>query len=183
MNRDGERENPEQVEPEAPPIDAGRRNFVRGSMIGGAAALGALTAPSLAQAELSVAKSSISHYHVPASDKSVHWGYFSKKLAPLVEINSGDFVTMETITHHAYDDFDRMIKGDPGCEAIFYWDKKRKGVDRRGGAARCFALRARSGRGARRSYLHRSSCHQRGRTGRHSRGAHPRRETSRLCKP
>jgi hypothetical protein len=25
-----------------------------------------------------------------------------------------------------------MIKGDPGAESVFYWDKQRKGVDRRG---------------------------------------------------
>jgi acetamidase/formamidase len=41
-------------------------------------------------------------------------------------------VTIETLTHHAYDDFERMIQGDPGAESVFYWDKKRKGVNRRG---------------------------------------------------
>jgi len=34
----------------------------------------------------------------------VHGGYFSKKLPPVIEVVSGDFVTMEAITHHAYDD-------------------------------------------------------------------------------
>jgi acetamidase/formamidase len=37
------------------------------------------------------------HYYVPATDKTVHWGYFSKSLTPLVEINSGDFVTIEVL--------------------------------------------------------------------------------------
>jgi acetamidase/formamidase len=69
---------------------------------------------------------------LPANDKTVHWGYFSKTLKPQVEVDSGDFVTIEAVTHHAYDDFERMIKGDPGVESIFFWDKKRKGVDRRG---------------------------------------------------
>jgi acetamidase/formamidase len=41
-------------------------------------------------------------------------------------------VTIETVTHHANDDAERMVTGDPGVESIFYWDAKRKGVDRRG---------------------------------------------------
>jgi acetamidase/formamidase len=111
--------------------DQSRRSFMQGSLMG-AATLGALTTSSLAHAQTSVGRSTLSHYHVPANDKTVHWGYFSKKLAPVLEVVSGDFVTMEAITHHAYDDFERMIKGDPGVESIFYWDSKRKGVDRRG---------------------------------------------------
>ena len=31
-------------------------------------------------------------------------------------------MTLEAVTHHAYDDYERMIKGDPGVEGIFYWD-------------------------------------------------------------
>ncbi len=42
------------------------------------AALGALTTSSLAHAQTSVGRSTLSHYHVPANDKTVHWGYFSK---------------------------------------------------------------------------------------------------------
>ena len=119
-------------EPAAPELsDPSRRGFLQGSLVG-AAALGALTTPSLAHAQTSVGRSTLSHYHVPANDKTVHWGYFSKKLPPVIEVTSGDFVTMEAITHHAYDDHERMIKGDPGVESIFYWDAKRKGVDRRG---------------------------------------------------
>lgn len=107
----------------------------------GAAALGALsasslthaqTASSLAQPQAGVRRNTIQHYHLPATSKTVHWGYFSKKLPPLIRVASGDFVTIETVTHHAYDDYERMIQGDPGVESIFYWDKKRKGVDRRG---------------------------------------------------
>ena len=47
-------------------------------------------------------------------------------------MSSGDFVTIEVLTHHANDDAERMVKGDPGAESVFYWDKQRKGVDRRG---------------------------------------------------
>jgi acetamidase/formamidase len=108
-----------------------RRSFLQGSLAG-AAALGAIAAPALAHAQTAVSRTTISHHYLPANDKTVHWGYFSKSLKPQVEVEPGDFVTIETITHHAADDWDRMIKGDPGVESIFYWDKKRKGVDRRG---------------------------------------------------
>jgi acetamidase/formamidase len=109
-----------------------RRAVLQGSIITGAA-IGTLGAVSQADAQQApIAKNTVNHYHVRASNKTVHWGYFSKKLPPLVTVNSGDFVTLETVTHHAYDDFERMIQGDAGVESIFYWDKKRKGVDRRG---------------------------------------------------
>jgi acetamidase/formamidase len=113
--------------------DPGRRAFLQGGTVAGSiAALGSLGAASLAHAQTGLRRSTLSHYHVPATDKTVHWGYFSKNLKPLVEVESGDFVTIETVTHHAGDDLERMVKGDPGVESIYYWDKKKKGVDRRG---------------------------------------------------
>jgi hypothetical protein len=51
----------------------------------------------------------INHYIVPASAATVHWGYFSRSLKPVLSIESEDFVTIETLTHHAYDDHARMI--------------------------------------------------------------------------
>ncbi|MNR78020.1 Acetamidase [compost metagenome] len=72
------------------------------------------------------------HHYIPVSDKTVHWGYFSKSIKPVVTINSGDSVTIETLTQHAYDDYERMIKGDPGAESVFHWDANGKSVDRRG---------------------------------------------------
>ena len=42
------------------------------------------------------------HYFIPATYKTVHWGYFSKLLKPLIELDSGDYVTIEALTHHAY---------------------------------------------------------------------------------
>ena len=115
------------------PDDPARRNFMLGSLAGaGAVALAGLSSSALAQAQTAPTRTTLSHHYVPASDKTVHWGYFSKQLKPLVEVDSGDFVTIETVTHHANDDADRMVKGDPGVESIFYWDKKRKGVNRRG---------------------------------------------------
>jgi acetamidase/formamidase len=47
-------------------------------------------------------------------------------------VNSGDYVTIETLTHHANDDAERMVKGDPGAESVYLWTKDKKGVNRRG---------------------------------------------------
>ncbi len=72
------------------------------------------------------------HYLVPATAETVHWGYFSRSLQPVLTVRSGDFVMIETLTHHAYDDHARMIAGDPGAESVFHWTKDTKNVDRRG---------------------------------------------------
>lgn len=72
------------------------------------------------------------HHYLPVSDKTVHWGYFSRSLAPVLEIQSGDVVTIETLTQHGYDDHERMIKGDTGAESVFHWTAEHKSVDRRG---------------------------------------------------
>ena len=72
------------------------------------------------------------HYHLPANDQTVHWGYFSRSLRPKLEVQSGDFVTVETLTHHANDDHERMVKGDSGAESVFHWDAHGKNIDRRG---------------------------------------------------
>src|SRR6266404_4320910 len=76
--------------------------------------------------------SRVNHYVVPATAETVHWGYFSRSLKPILSVESGDFVTIETLTHHAYDDHARMIAGDPGAESVFRWTKDAKNVDRRG---------------------------------------------------
>jgi len=72
------------------------------------------------------------HHHLPANDKTIHWGYFSRTIPPVLTVDSGDIVTIETLTQHAYDDHDRMIKGDSGAESVFHWTAERKNVDRRG---------------------------------------------------
>lgn len=72
------------------------------------------------------------HHNLEASAETVNWGYFSKNSKPGLVINSGDLVTIETLTHHANDDADRMITGDPGAESVFGWTKEKKNVDRRG---------------------------------------------------
>jgi acetamidase/formamidase len=117
------------------PAEPGRRTFIRGTLAS-AVALGglgqSLAAEAQASAQAGPAKATLQHHYVPAHAGTVHWGYFSKSLKPVVEVASGDFVTIEAVTHHAYDDYERMIKGDPGVESIFYWDAKKKGVNRRG---------------------------------------------------
>ena len=72
------------------------------------------------------------HYLVPATAATVHWGYFSRSLTPVLSVESENFVTIETLTHHANDDHARMIEGDPGAESVFSWTKDAKNVERRG---------------------------------------------------
>jgi acetamidase/formamidase/AraC-like DNA-binding protein len=72
------------------------------------------------------------HHHLPATAQTVHWGYFSRSIPPVLTVASGDIVTIETLTQHAYDDHDRMINGDSGAESVFHWTAERKAVDRRG---------------------------------------------------
>lgn len=119
-------------------LDHERRSFMKSAFVaaGGAAALSAggmsLVTPQMAAAAENRMPDKRSYHHLPATADTVHWGYFSKKLKPQVEINSGDFITIETLTHHANDDADRMVKGDPGAESVYLWTKEKKGVNRRG---------------------------------------------------
>jgi acetamidase/formamidase len=113
-----------------------RREFLKAALLtaGGAAGLAGAGASLItpAAAEAGAVQGRANHYYVPATDKTVHWGYFSKALKPVVEVDSGDFVTIEALTHHANDDAERMVTGDPGAESVFRWDKSGKGVNRRG---------------------------------------------------
>jgi acetamidase/formamidase len=117
-------------------LDAERRSFLKSAFVatGGAAALtagAALSTPAVAQTA-AAGRGRPTHHYLPATAETVHWGYFSKLLKPAVEIDSGDYVTIEALTHHANDDAERMIKGDPGAESVYFWSKEKKGVDRRG---------------------------------------------------
>src|SRR3989442_500694 len=119
-------------------LDQERRSFLRSSFAaaGGAAALSAggisLVTPEMAAAAERHQPAKRGYHHLPANADTVHWGYFSKKLKPQVEIDSGDFITIEALTHHANDHAERMVKGDPGAESVFLWTKEKKGVNRRG---------------------------------------------------
>lgn len=66
------------------------------------------------------------------SPETVHWGYFSKRVSPALTLKSGERATIETLTHHANDDHERMIAGDPGAESVFHWTREHKAVARRG---------------------------------------------------
>nr|WP_074773535.1 acetamidase/formamidase family protein [Paraburkholderia fungorum] len=72
------------------------------------------------------------HHLLRVNANTVHWGYFSHDLKPVLEVDSGDTVTIETLTQHAADDWSRMIAGDPGAESVFHWTADRKNVNRRG---------------------------------------------------
>jgi acetamidase/formamidase len=120
-------------------LNAERRGFLKSSVLaaGGLAAVGAagglsLVTPALAEASAKKQPAKRGYHYLPANSDTVHWGYFSKKLKPRVEIDSGDIVTIESLTHHAGDDLDRMVTGDEGAESVFLWTKDKKGVDRRG---------------------------------------------------
>jgi acetamidase/formamidase len=78
------------------------------------------------------AASSPRHYKIAAGPETVHWGFYSKNLAPQVAVNSQDYVTLETITHHAGDDYERMAAGDPAIESIYHWTAAEKTVSDRG---------------------------------------------------
>ena len=119
-------------------LDAERRSFLKSAFVAGggaaaawAASSGTLISPAAAQSAAPRPGQPTYHY-LPATADTVHWGYFSKLLRPQLEIDSGDYVTIEALTHHANDDAERMIKGDPGAESVFLWTRERKGVNRRG---------------------------------------------------
>jgi len=67
-----------------------------------------------------------------ATSKSVHWGFFSRSISPVIKVKSGDLVTVETLTQHANDDHERMIAFDTDAEDVFFWTAEKKSVDRRG---------------------------------------------------
>ena len=62
--------------------------------------------------------------HIALSADTVHWGYFSKTEEPVISIDSGTEVTVEMATHHACDDWDKMIKGDDGMESVYTWTEE-----------------------------------------------------------
>jgi len=72
------------------------------------------------------------HHVLAANSRTVHWGYFSRSLRPVLEVSSGYTVKVETLTQHASDDPELMIQGDAAAEDVFFWDTHKKNVDRRG---------------------------------------------------
>jgi acetamidase/formamidase len=115
-------------------LDAERRSFLKSAFVasGGAAATWAAGSTLVSPASAQSHSGRSAYHYLPATADTVHWGYFSKLLKPQLEIDSGDYVTIEALTHHANDDAERMVKGDPGAESVFLWTKDKKGVNRRG---------------------------------------------------
>jgi hypothetical protein len=119
------------VTTDATEIAKSRRDFLKAATLaGGAAAIGSVGFPYVTRAEaeqltprqvpltgMAAMPGKANHWYVPASDKTVHWGYFSKTLKPLIEIDSGDYATIECLTQQAGHDPERMIKGDPRAQS------------------------------------------------------------------
>ncbi len=59
-------------------------------------------------------------------------GLLQQKGQTSLTLKSGDRATIETLTHHANDDYERMIANDPGAESVFHWTREHKAVVRRG---------------------------------------------------
>jgi acetamidase/formamidase/AraC-like DNA-binding protein len=74
----------------------------------------------------------VSSHRLEVSKETTHWGYLSRAIPPVMHVESGSLVTIETLTQHAFDDYERMIKGDPGAESVFHWTPQGKSVERRG---------------------------------------------------
>jgi acetamidase/formamidase/AraC-like DNA-binding protein len=71
-------------------------------------------------------------YHLAVSKDTVHWGYLSRSISPVLRVGPDAHVTIETLTQHGCDDHERMIKGDAGAESVYHWTTDAKNVDRRG---------------------------------------------------
>jgi acetamidase/formamidase/AraC-like DNA-binding protein len=91
-------------------------------------------ASGLAQAmrETTRVGAAVSSHRLEVSKETTHWGYLSRALPPVMHVQSGSLVTIETLTQHAFDDYELMIKGDPGAESVFHWTAEGKSVERRG---------------------------------------------------
>ena len=114
------------------------------------------------------------HHTLPVSPTTMHWGYFSKKVAPALTLKSGDRATIETLTHHANDDYERMIADDPGAESVFHWTREQKTMARRGAGSDRRPVPPRLRRGHRRPPPDRPGRDRKCRARRHSGGPHPR---------
>jgi hypothetical protein len=110
-------------------LDQERRAFLKSAFVAGGgaaawAASGTLATPASAQTK----PGQPTYHYLPANSDTVHWGYFSKLLKAQLEVDSGDYITIEAVTHHAGDDIERMVKGDPGIESIYLWTKEKASI-------------------------------------------------------
>ena len=139
-------------------LDAERRSFLKSAFVagGGAAALaaggGALIQPASAQTR----PGQPTYHYLPATDETVHWGYFSKLLKPLLEVDSGDY------RHHRDADPSRQRRrrahgqGRSRRRERLLWDQGQEGRrSPRRRPDRRQAARPRRRRRLRRPHLHR----------------------------
>src|SRR4029077_7193356 len=92
-------------------LDSERRSFLKSAFVAGGGGPaggggGAATPPPSAQPK----PGQPTYHYLPATADTVHWGYFSKLLKPQLEVDSGDYVTIEALTHPATDDAERLIR-------------------------------------------------------------------------
>lgn len=80
----------------------------------------------------SISRTLLGESTLALSSENVHWGYFSKTLKPALTIDSGDTVIVEMATHHACDDYDKMIRGDKALEEIYSWNSSGRVEEQRG---------------------------------------------------
>lgn len=87
-------------------------------LLAATALAGLLGLPSLAWAVCEGPTPAPVHHLLAATIDTVQQGFFSKNLEPLISINSGDFVTIEMVSHHSDKD-PRMMEGDTAVQGIF----------------------------------------------------------------
>jgi acetamidase/formamidase len=73
---------------------------------------------------------------IEANSDTVAWGYFYEGLEPVLYVNSGEEVEVEMVTHHAGDDYEKLIAGDPGLEDIYNWTASGMNVQMRGASGK-----------------------------------------------
>jgi len=83
-------------------------------------------------AEAKSASTGLGEADLKISPETVHWGFFSKTIDPVLTVTSGSEVVVDMATHHACDDWDKMIKGDADMESIYLWSDETTGEEFRG---------------------------------------------------
>jgi acetamidase/formamidase len=87
------------------------------------AAAGALGFGTMEGAPSMPANVGAADHYVMATVDTVRWGIYDIDKSPVMEMKSGETVTIEVATHHGGHDYEKMIKGDPALEAIYAWSK------------------------------------------------------------
>jgi len=78
--------------------------------------------PVMSPAPSSPVPKATDHY-LAATVDTVKWGIFDLDAEPVMEMKSGETVTVEVISHHSAHDYGKMIKGDAAVEDVYKWYK------------------------------------------------------------